>query len=147
MFGGGAAHSFVAGVMSDTFTVQIKMPARNSNLSVELRGSMNVRQAKEAIAACCDTPADLQRLIFAGRVLKDNQIVSECSRSLWPLFGAFSNVVCEEIVAGVTVHMVPVPSGNTTAPPVATSPSIPTNPASPSFPQGPFGGVDSLVQE
>ena len=61
--------------------VQIKTPSKEKNLEVSLNSSYTVQQAKESIAKHCDTPAERQRLIFAGRVLKDHQVLSDCSES------------------------------------------------------------------
>ena len=92
--------------------------------------SMTVGQLKEMIAERCPTvPAELQRLIFAGRILKDFQTIEQCS-----------------IVDGATVHMVkgsarrtdPAPSAATTAAPSASSSS--TASASSVPPMGGMGG-------
>lgn len=62
-------------------SIQIKMPGRNDNLfRVTISTTDTIQQVKEKVAAHCSTPAHRQRLIFAGRVLKDHQIVSECSK-------------------------------------------------------------------
>lgn len=60
-------------------TVQIKTPSRSENFNVTLKSDHTVAQAKDVISMSCDTPASRQRLIFAGRVLKDTQILSDCS--------------------------------------------------------------------
>ena len=60
-------------------TVQIKTPSRSDNFNVTLKSDHTVSQAKDVISMSCDTPASRQRLIFAGRVLKDTQILSDCS--------------------------------------------------------------------
>ena len=64
--------------MSD-YKILIKTPSRSENFSVNIKSSHTIAEAKNIIAQSCDTPAERQRLIFAGRVLKDHQIVSECS--------------------------------------------------------------------
>lgn len=63
--------------------ISIKTPARTDNFKVTIQHSGTVAQAKDVIAQNCDTPADKQRLIFAGRVLKDHQIISECSMNIF----------------------------------------------------------------
>merc|ERR1712137_1174627 len=118
-----------------------KTPARTQNFKVKIKSSGTVGEAKNVIAQNCDTPAERQRLIFAGRVLKDHQIISEC-----------------KIVDGVTVHMVPIPSGSTTQPRSAPTPT-PAQPSQPSQPQaqaqtqspfnlaGMFGDQGNMMQQ
>merc|ERR1712137_295205 len=118
-----------------------KTPARTENFKVKIQSSGSVADAKNVIAQNCDTPAERQRLIFAGRVLKDHQIISEC-----------------KIVDGVTVHMVPIPSGSTTQPRSAPTPT-PAQPSQPSQPQaqaqtqspfnlaGMFGDQGNMMQQ
>lgn len=88
------------------------MPGKSDNLfRVTISTTDNIQQVKEKVAANCSTPAHRQRLIFAGRVLKDHQIVSEC-----------------KIDNDVTVHMVPIPetrSGSTPQTPAAQQPATP----------------------
>lgn len=60
-------------------TIQVKMPGKNDAIRVEVDTNDTVAVAKEKLSGPCDTPADRQRLIFCGRVLKDNQVLSECS--------------------------------------------------------------------
>merc|ERR1712100_277599 len=105
-------------------------PSRSENFNVTLKSDHTVAQAKDVISMSCDTPASRQRLIFAGRVLKDTQILSDC-----------------KIVDGVTVHMVPMPAGTNTSQPRTASSTQPSsqpqsNPppqAQPSQPQGGSG--------
>jgi ubiquilin len=44
---------------------------------ISIEASKKVLELKEAIAAQTDVPADRQRLIFSGRVLKDDDLLSE----------------------------------------------------------------------
>jgi hypothetical protein len=61
-------------------TIQVKLPNRSDKMDVEINTNDTVLQAKEKIAVVSGTPAAQQRLIFAGKVLKDNQIISDCSK-------------------------------------------------------------------
>mmetsp|Transcript_18631 Transcript_18631/g.71881 ORF Transcript_18631/g.71881 Transcript_18631/m.71881 type:complete len:474 (-) Transcript_18631:64-1485(-) len=74
-------------------TIQVKMPGKNESIRVPVNSSDTVLAAKQKIAGPCGTPADRQRLIFCGRVLKDEQILSEC-----------------KIEDNLVVHMVPRPA-------------------------------------
>ena len=67
--------------MSD-ITIQVKLPNQSSKLDVVINTGDTILATKEKIAVVSGTPAALQRLIFAGKVLKDNQLVSECSEFL-----------------------------------------------------------------
>jgi len=100
--------------MSD-FKILIKTPSRSENFSVNIKSSHTIAEAKNIIAQSCDTPAERQRLIFAGRVLKDHQIISDC-----------------KISDGVTVHMVPIPAGSN-QPPTNSTPSQSSNQSSNTF--------------
>lgn len=44
---------------------------------ITIEPSKTILDLKEAIAAQTDVPADRQRLIFSGRVLKDNDLLSD----------------------------------------------------------------------
>lgn len=63
-----------------TFEISVKMPARADTLKVTISSTDTIFQVKEKVATVCETPAESQRLIFAGRVLKDELIVSDCSQ-------------------------------------------------------------------
>jgi len=107
--------------------VQIKTPSKEKNLEVSLNSSYTVQQAKESIAKHCDTPAERQRLIFAGRVLKDHQVLSDC-----------------KIVDGVTVHMVPMPNAAAAGAPPRASPNPTPSSAAGASPSGQSQGQPGL---
>jgi ubiquilin len=52
--------------------LQIKR-SNESKYSVKLLDTCTVAELKDAIAKVSDVPADLQRLIYSGRVLKDEE--------------------------------------------------------------------------
>lgn len=61
---------------SNQFTVTIKGPS-DVKLSITLDADSTVEQLKQAIAdKNSDFPASNQRLIFSGRVLKDEQVLA-----------------------------------------------------------------------
>jgi len=61
---------------SNQFTVTIKGPS-DVKLSITIDADSTVEQLKQAIAdKNSDFPASNQRLIFSGRVLKDEQVLA-----------------------------------------------------------------------
>ncbi|RKP12740.1 hypothetical protein BJ684DRAFT_4877, partial [Piptocephalis cylindrospora] len=120
--------------MSDTITVQIKS-ASEAKLSVEIPSTATIRELKEAIEAkATDAPADRQRLIYSGKVLKDTETVASY-----------------KIFTGHTVHMVKGPAKATTTSSSTTSSSTSantqsaTNPSSSSAPADPFAAMAGLA--
>lgn len=59
--------------MSDKITVHIK--SGQNNWSVEVEQSATIRGFKEKISEVSDVPADNQRLIYSGKILKDGETV------------------------------------------------------------------------
>ena len=55
--------------------VNIKPTAGGDKFSVDTQTSASVRDLKEAVAGQCTIPADEQRLIYKGQVLKDERTV------------------------------------------------------------------------
>ncbi|KAI8851637.1 hypothetical protein BC829DRAFT_386511 [Chytridium lagenaria] len=123
-----------------TINVNIKC-SNEAKVSVSLDASSTVLQLKEAIAAELEktsspSPPSTQRLIFAGRVLKDEEPISTY-----------------KIIDGSSVHLVrakaPAPAASTTssttaesAPPSATVPNPPNpTPTTPSAPSNPFAAL------
>ncbi|BGO97108.1 hypothetical protein NBRC10513v2_002403 [Rhodotorula toruloides] len=103
---------------SETFTLNIKAPA-DQRFSVTVPASSTVEQLKEEIAkAKEDFPVDQQRLIFSGRVLKNEDPISK--------YG---------IKAGVAIHLVkgarPAGAASTSSTPAARNSSeaagVPSN--------------------
>jgi ubiquilin len=96
-------------------TISINVKASNDQKYViSIEPTETIRAFKEKIAESCDTPADRIRLIYSGRVLKDEDKVETYN-----------------IVDGHTVHMVrgAATSGSsapTAAAPAATTPSTTT---------------------
>lgn len=113
--------------MDDKIVVTFKT-SNGKKCDVELRASMTVQETKEAAAGPCDMPSDQQRLIYRGRILKNNDLLSS--------YG---------ITTGHTIHLVrssgaapagapaqagvgtgAIPAGGAAAPPAGT-----TQPAAP----------------
>lgn len=59
-------------VMS-SIKVTIKPTSGGDKFQAEIETSATVRELKEEVARKCDTPADQQRLIYKGQVLKDDK--------------------------------------------------------------------------
>lgn len=55
--------------------VTIKPTSGGDKFHAEIETSATVRELKEEVARKCDTPADQQRLIYKGQVLKDDKTV------------------------------------------------------------------------
>lgn len=55
--------------------LNIKPTSGGAKFQAEIEASATVRELKEEVARKCDTPADLQRLIYKGQVLKDDKTV------------------------------------------------------------------------
>lgn len=53
--------------------VTIKPTSGGDKFHAEIETSATVRELKEEVARKCDTPADQQRLIYKGQVLKDDK--------------------------------------------------------------------------
>ncbi|KAJ8764074.1 hypothetical protein K2173_004972 [Erythroxylum novogranatense] len=87
---------------SDLVTVNVRC-SNSSKFSVEINLSSTVEAFKSVLAEKCDIPAANQRVIYKGRILKDDQTLES--------YG---------LGADQTVHLVrglpPSPSANTTAP-------------------------------
>ncbi|KAH7904336.1 ubiquitin-related domain-containing protein [Hygrophoropsis aurantiaca] len=97
--------------------INVKGPSE-LKLQISIRTSNSVAELKDAIAAAADVPAERQRLIYSGRVLKDEDPLS-----------------AYKIQAGHTVHMVkrsdaapPTPSH---APPALPTMQAGQNPSDP----------------
>ena len=64
--------------------VTIKPTAGGDKFQAEVDSSATVRELKEEVAHKCDTPADQQRLIYKGQVLKDDKTVGSYGMlSVW----------------------------------------------------------------
>lgn len=74
--------------MSSTINVNVKASG-DKKFAIAIDPSKSVLEFKEMIAEKTDVPAERQRLIYSGRVLKDNDTLSDC-----------------KIGDGNTVHMV-----------------------------------------
>ncbi|CAH6720913.1 ubiquitin domain-containing protein Dsk2p [[Candida] jaroonii] len=61
--------------MSDSITINIKSSG-DSKYEVTISPSQTVLELKNEVAAKADVPADRQRLIYSGKVLKDNEVIS-----------------------------------------------------------------------
>lgn len=66
--------------MSSSITINIK-PSSDKKFSVTLETSKTVLDLKNAIAEQTDVPAERQRLIYSGRVLKDHDTIADCKIS------------------------------------------------------------------
>lgn len=63
-----------ASVSKDTVEVNINVRCSNgSKFSVQITLDSTIGSFKEVIAQKCDIPSDQQRLIYKGRILKDDQ--------------------------------------------------------------------------
>merc|ERR1719440_1055109 len=91
--------------------------AAGATTTIEVEPSMKVLEAKEVIAKECDVPANQQRLIYSGKVLKDPETLESYA-----------------VQDGHTVHMVkgPPPSSS----PAASAPAATANPAANAVPGG-----------
>ncbi|KAG8988232.1 hypothetical protein FRB90_002883, partial [Tulasnella sp. 427] len=69
-------------------TISIKGPSE-LKLTITITLDKTVKDLKDAVASQSDVPADRQRLIYSGRVLKDEEVLSTY-----------------KIQSGHTVHMV-----------------------------------------
>lgn len=94
----------------ETITISIKSPG-DKKYDISVLTSSTISQLKEQIASVADIPADRQRLIYSGRVLKDPDTVSTY-----------------KIQSGHTVHLVKgaAPKSEPSPQPNA-APSVPTN--------------------
>lgn len=66
--------------MSSSITINVK-PSSDKKFSVTLETSKTVLDLKNAIAEQTDVPAERQRLIYSGRVLKDHDTIADCKIS------------------------------------------------------------------
>jgi len=88
--------------------------------------AMTVGELKAVIAERCPTiPAEQQRLIFAGRILKDFQTLEQCA-----------------IVDGCTIHMVKGAARKTEPAPSTATPAAPSTTAAPTM--GSAGAMPSM---
>jgi len=72
--GGDATTAETATSESNTAGVNINIRCSNgSKFSVQISLDSLVRSFKDVVARNCDIPADQQRLIYKGRILKDDQ--------------------------------------------------------------------------
>ncbi|KAG0066344.1 hypothetical protein BGZ90_001440 [Linnemannia elongata] len=105
-------------------TVNVKA-SNDQKYVISLKTTDTVLDFKNKIAENCDTPADRMRLIYSGRVLKDQDTIESY-----------------KIAEGHTVHMVrsavaaaagsaaPAAAAASTTPAAASTPAAPTTPAS-----------------
>ncbi|KAI9226710.1 MAG: hypothetical protein DHS80DRAFT_27797 [Piptocephalis tieghemiana] len=128
--------------MSDTINLQIKS-ASEAKLSIDISSTATIRELKEAIEAKAnDAPADRQRLIYSGKVLKDTE-----------------SIASYKIATGHTVHMVKGPAkGTTTNRPASSTSTAPSTSSttssantqtsstpSTSVPMDPFAAMASMA--
>jgi ubiquilin len=103
-------------------TVNVKA-SNDQKYVISLQTTDTVLDFKNKIAEKCDTPADRMRLIYSGRVLKDQDTIESY-----------------KIAEGHTVHMVrsavPAAAGSA-APAAATSPAAAATPAAAAAPTTP----------
>ncbi|KAG0265976.1 hypothetical protein DFQ27_000226 [Actinomortierella ambigua] len=97
--------------MADPITINVKA-SNDQKYVISILTSATVLEFKEEIAKKCETPAERQRLIYSGRVLKDADTLDTY-----------------KIAEGHTVHMVrsAAPGGSTTSTPAATSNTTPAS--------------------
>ncbi|KAI8578125.1 hypothetical protein K450DRAFT_248224 [Umbelopsis ramanniana AG] len=92
---------------------------------ITIEPSKTILDLKEAIAAQTDVPADRQRLIFSGRVLKDNDLLSDY-----------------KVADGNTIHMVKGAAPNQPKAPPTSQASVQSPITSPSAtPANPFAAL------
>lgn len=72
----------------DGVTINIRY-SNGSKLSLQIKLDSTVDSFKAVLARNCDIPADQQRLIYKGRILKDDQTLKSYGTSIHPLFSFF----------------------------------------------------------
>ncbi|RCH81358.1 hypothetical protein CU097_002315 [Rhizopus azygosporus] len=129
--------------MSSTINVNVKASG-DKKFAIAIDPSKSVLEFKEMIAEKTDVPAERQRLIYSGRVLKDNDTLSDC-----------------KIGDGNTVHMVKgsqpgapkasstpaavAPTATTTTTTTASAPQTNNNNTNTqSIPNNPFAGLAGM---
>eukprot|EP00158_Paraphelidium_tribonemae_P001812 Partr_v1_DN24839_c0_g1_i1_m29750 putative ubiquilin 3 len=96
--------------MSEEITVNIKSSADTGRVTVTVKAEDTVRQLKEKIQAQMEIPADQQRLIYSGKILKDADLLS-----------------VYKLATGHTIHLVRGSAGGSaSATPTASSAVSPT---------------------
>ena len=68
------------GVTMSGFTVYLKVTG-GDKLSLDVTPRQTIAELKTAVATKCDIPAENQRLIYKGQVLKDEKTVEDYGRS------------------------------------------------------------------
>lgn len=58
-----------------SFTVHLKTTTGGEKISVDVTNEMTIAEVKAAVANKADIPAENQRLIYKGQVLKDDRTV------------------------------------------------------------------------
>ncbi|EJU02525.1 ubiquitin-domain-containing protein [Dacryopinax primogenitus] len=101
--------------MAEEISINVKGP-NELKLSISISLDKTVLDLKESIAECADVPAAQQRLIYSGRVLKDDDALSSY-----------------KLASGHTVHMVKSPVRRDAEPPRQQLPTMQTgqNPTDP----------------
>ena len=57
------------------FTIYLKATTGGDKIAVDVRNDMTIGEMKAAVAEKADVPAENQRLIYKGQVLKDERTV------------------------------------------------------------------------
>lgn len=70
--GGGADDVSTKSDGGDGVNINVKTP-NGSKYAAQISLDATVRALKEALSPKCDVPVDQQRLIYKGRILKDDQ--------------------------------------------------------------------------
>jgi hypothetical protein len=87
-----------------SFTVHLKTTTGGEKISVDVTNEMTIAEVKAAVASKANIPADTQRLIYKGQVLKDDRTVesygadsfAHSSLLLW--MGNYSITTCHCIL-------------------------------------------------
>ena len=75
----------------DVVTINIRC-SNGSKFSVQINLDSSVDSFKTVLARNCDIPADQQRLIYKGRILKEDQTLRSYGTSIHPLFSFFNHL-------------------------------------------------------
>ena len=87
-------------LIMSSIKVTIKPTSGGDKFQAEIETSATVRELKEEVARKCDTPADQQRLIYKGQVLKDDKTAESYGELLVWLGSSIDRTCCNQRNSG-----------------------------------------------
>ena len=82
------------GLIMSAFTVFLKVTG-GEKLSLEVTPKQTIAELKAAVATQCDIPAENQRLIYKGQVLKDEKTIEDYGkRGFWNIAMRALSAMC-----------------------------------------------------